>query len=45
MNLHRIVLSLEARLERPATEIQQVLFELQAAFDAELAASSDPVRR
>jgi DNA-binding MarR family transcriptional regulator len=44
MNLHGIVLSLEARLARPAIEVQQVLFELQAAFDAELAASSDPSR-
>lgn len=37
-NLHRIVASVEARLARPSTEVQQVLFELQAAFDAELAA-------
>ena len=35
-NLHETVTALEARLERPAAEIQQVLRELQAAFDAEL---------
>jgi DNA-binding MarR family transcriptional regulator len=40
-NLERAVTALEARLERPAAEIQQVLRELQAAFDAELA---DPGR-
>ena len=39
-NLHHIVVSIEARLDRPASEIQQVLFELQAAFDAELASLS-----
>jgi DNA-binding MarR family transcriptional regulator len=44
MNLHRVVLSLEARLARPATEVQQVLFELQAAFEAELAESSNASR-
>ena len=44
-NLGRAVDSLDKRLARPATEIQQVLRELQAAFDQELAESEDPARR
>jgi DNA-binding MarR family transcriptional regulator len=36
-NLRRAVDALERRLDRPAAEIQQVLRELQAAFDAEIA--------
>lgn len=44
-NLRRAVDSLEARLARPAAEIQQVLRELQEAFDQELAESEEPVRR
>jgi DNA-binding MarR family transcriptional regulator len=34
-NLWQVVESLEARLSRPTAEIQQVLGELQEAFDAE----------
>jgi hypothetical protein len=37
------VVALEGRLERPAAEIQQVLRELQAAFDAELAELGSPL--
>ncbi len=37
--------SLDKRLARPAAEIQQVLRELQAAFDQELAESEDAARR
>jgi DNA-binding MarR family transcriptional regulator len=44
-NLGRAVDSLDKRLSRPTTEIQQVLRELQAAFDKELAESEDPARR
>ena len=44
-NLRRAVDSLDKRLARPASEIQQVLRELQAAFDLELAESEDPARR
>ena len=44
-NLRRAVESLDERLARPAAEIQQVLRELQAAFDEELAESGDPARR
>jgi DNA-binding MarR family transcriptional regulator len=44
-NLHLAVTALEARLERPAAEIQQVLRELQAAFDAELAEPGRPLPR
>lgn len=44
-NLHQAVIALEARLERPAAEIQQVLRELQAAFDAELAEPGRPLPR
>ena len=36
-NLRRAVAALEERLSRPAAEIQQVLRELQSAFDRELA--------
>lgn len=44
-NLDRTVESLDRRLARPAAEIQQVLRELQAAFDQELTESEDPARR
>ena len=44
-NLHRAVVSLEEKLARPATEIQEVLRELQAAFDQGLAESEEPARR
>ena len=44
-NLGLAVTALEARLERPAAEIQQVLRELQAAFDAELAEPGRPLPR
>jgi DNA-binding MarR family transcriptional regulator len=44
-NLRRAVASLEARFARPAAEIQQVLRELQEAFDQELAGSEEPARR
>jgi DNA-binding MarR family transcriptional regulator len=44
-NLGLAVTALEARLERPAAEIQQVLRELQAAFDAELAEPGHPLPR
>ena len=44
-NLQETVTALEARLERPAAEIQQVLRELHAAFDAELAAPGRPLSR
>jgi len=44
-NLRGAVDSLEARFARPAAEIQQVLRELQAAFDQELAESEEPARR
>jgi DNA-binding MarR family transcriptional regulator len=44
-NLHQAVIALEARLERPAAEIQQILRELQAAFDAELAEPGRPLPR
>jgi DNA-binding MarR family transcriptional regulator len=44
-NLRRAVDSLEARFARPAAEIQQVLRELQEAFDQELAESEEPARR
>jgi DNA-binding MarR family transcriptional regulator len=43
--LRRAVDSLEARFARPAAEIQEVLRELQAAFDHELAESEEPARR
>ena len=43
--LHRLVTSLEKRLDRPADEIQEALLALQAAFDSELADSKEPVRR
>ena len=43
--LWKIVQSLEKRLDRPADEIQDALLALQAAFDAELARSEEPVRR
>ena len=44
-NLGLAVVALEGRLERPAAEIQQVLRELQAAFDAELAEPGRPLPR
>jgi len=44
-NLRRAAGSLEARFARPATEIQDVLRELQEAFDLELAESEGPARR
>jgi phosphohistidine phosphatase SixA len=44
-NLRKAVDSLDKRLARPAAEIQQVLRELQAAFDQELAESEEPARR
>jgi DNA-binding MarR family transcriptional regulator len=44
-NLRRAVGSLEARFARPAIEIQDVLRELQEAFDLELAESEEPARR
>ena len=44
-NLRRAVDSLEARLPRAAAEIQQVLRELQAAFDQALAENEEPARR
>ena len=43
--LRKILESLEDRLERPVEEIQEMLFTLQRAFDAELAAREEPVRR
>jgi DNA-binding MarR family transcriptional regulator len=43
-NLGRAVRSLEEKLPRPAAEIQQVLRELQEAFDRELAESEEPRR-
>ena len=43
--LGRAVQSLEERLARPADEIQEVLLELQDAFDQELAESEEPARR
>jgi DNA-binding MarR family transcriptional regulator len=43
--LHRAVEALELRLERPAADIQEVLRELQAAFDAEVAAEGRPAER
>jgi DNA-binding MarR family transcriptional regulator len=36
-NLHRFIEGLEQRLERPLAEVQHVLLELQAAFDAQVA--------
>ena len=44
-NLHRIVESLTRRLDRPASEIQEALRALQAAFDEELAESTQAARR
>ncbi len=44
-NLRKAVGSLDQRLARPAAEIQQVLRELQAAFDQELGESEEPARR
>jgi DNA-binding MarR family transcriptional regulator len=43
--LRKIVMSLEQRLDRPAEEIQEALLALQAAFDSELAESTEPARR
>jgi hypothetical protein len=43
--LHKIVTSLEKRLDRPAAEIQEALLALQAAFDSELAQSQESVPR
>ncbi|HKP17462.1 MAG TPA: MarR family transcriptional regulator [Gaiellaceae bacterium] len=44
-NLRRAVTRLEARLDRPAAEIQEALLELQRAFDLELAESEVQSRR
>ena len=44
MNLQRMVERIETQLDRPATELQAALRDLQAAFDAELSEASAPCR-